>query len=72
MIRAHKITADAVRMDMTQLERSEKIAELEKEMHVAAEALEFEEAARLRDRIGELQGKGSSSGKKKKKQRRRR
>lgn len=70
MIRTHKITADAVRMDMTELEKAEKIAELEKEMHVVAEALEFEEAARLRDQIQDLQGGGSK--KKKGKSRRRR
>ncbi|MDP6959797.1 MAG: helicase-related protein, partial [Planctomycetota bacterium] len=70
LIRAHKITADAVRMDMTALEKAEKIAELEKEMHVVAEALEFEEAARLRDQIRELQEGGSK--KKKGKSRRRR
>jgi excinuclease ABC subunit B len=72
LIRAKKITADVVRMDMTRLERGEKVFELEKEMHVAAEALEFEEAARLRDRIRELQGEGSAPSKKKRKSRRRR
>ena len=35
----------------------EKIAEFEEEMHEAAESLEFERAAELRDRIAELTDK---------------
>jgi excinuclease UvrABC helicase subunit UvrB len=34
----------------------EKIAEFEEEMHEAAEILNFERAAELRDRINELRG----------------
>ncbi|MBI2900317.1 MAG: UvrB/UvrC motif-containing protein, partial [Planctomycetes bacterium] len=58
IIRAHKIAAEAVRMDESSLERAEAVAEMEREMHEAAEKLEFERAAELRDRILEMKGKG--------------
>ncbi|UCE60733.1 MAG: excinuclease ABC subunit UvrB [Phycisphaerales bacterium] len=53
-VKAHKVTADAIRASEDQLDRTELIVMLEKEMLEAAEALEFEQAARLRDRIKEL------------------
>jgi len=53
-ISAHKVAAEAIRASETQLDRAELIAMLEKEMLEAAEALEFEKAARLRDRIQEI------------------
>ncbi|MBI2901057.1 MAG: excinuclease ABC subunit UvrB [Planctomycetes bacterium] len=51
IIRAHKVAAKAVHMDEEGLDRAEAIAELEREMMEAAEKLEFERAAELRDRI---------------------
>ncbi len=53
-VNAHRIAADAIHASEEQLDRSELIAMLEKEMLEAAETLEFERAARLRDRIKEL------------------
>ncbi len=43
------------RTDETQYITEEYISELEAEMHAAAEALEFERAAALRDRIEQMQ-----------------
>ena len=48
------MAAEAIRTSEEQLDRAEFIAKLEKDMLEAAEALEFEKAARLRDRIKEL------------------
>ncbi len=53
-VKAHKVAAEAIHASEAQLEKSELINLLEKEMLEAAEALEFEKAARLRDRIIEL------------------
>jgi excinuclease ABC subunit B len=53
-VRAHKIAAEAVHASEEQLDRAELIAMLQDEMLEAAQALEFERAARLRDRIKEL------------------
>ncbi len=53
-VKAHKVAADAIHATEAQLDRTEFIGMLEKEMLEAAEALEFEKAARLRDRIQEL------------------
>ena len=54
MVKAHRVAADAIHQSEDQLDRTELIAALEKEMLEAAEALEFEKAAQLRDRITEL------------------
>ena len=51
---ARKIAAEAIRMSEQQMDRTELIQTLEQEMFQAAEELEFERAARLRDRIKEL------------------
>lgn len=51
---AYKTAADAIHASQEELDRSELIAMLEKEMLQAAEELEFEQAAKLRDRIQEL------------------
>ncbi len=51
---ARKVAAEAVRMSEQQMDRSELIQQLEEEMFQAAEELDFEQAARLRDRIKEL------------------
>jgi len=53
-ISARKTARDAIRATEESYETAESIAELEKEMFVAAEALEFEKAARIRDRIKAL------------------
>ena len=54
-ISARKTAREAIAASETQFDRTEVLAELEKEMLAAAEALEFERAAELRDRIKELQ-----------------
>ena len=54
MVNAHKVAAQAIRASEEQLDQAELIAALETEMLEAAQALEFEKAARLRDRIQEI------------------
>ncbi len=54
MVNAYKTAAEAVEMSEQDMDRTELIAMLEAEMLRAAEELEFEKAARLRDRIKEL------------------
>lgn len=44
--------------DLTPAQLMRKIKQLEKEMHKAAKALEFEEAANLRDKVGQLRKQG--------------
>jgi excinuclease ABC subunit B len=56
-LRARKTARQAIRANEDEYDRAELIAELEREMLAAAEALEFEKAARLRDRIAELKEK---------------
>jgi excinuclease ABC subunit B len=51
VLRARKVASDAVRMTGRQFDHAETIAGLEKEMHAAAEKLDFERAAALRDEI---------------------
>jgi len=53
-IKARKVAAEAIRASEREMDRTELIATLEEEMLDAAKALEFERAARLRDRIQEL------------------
>ncbi|MBU0719641.1 MAG: excinuclease ABC subunit UvrB [Planctomycetes bacterium] len=55
-VNAQKIAAEAIRASEEEMDRTELIALLEKEMLEAAEALDFERAARLRDRVKELKG----------------
>ncbi len=52
--RARKTAQDAVHLSETEYDRTELLAELEKEMLAAAELLEFEKAAKLRDQIQEI------------------
>ncbi len=54
MVSAHRVAAEAINSSEQQLDRSELIAMLEQEMFEAAEALEFDRAAKLRDKIAEL------------------
>ncbi|UCF33318.1 MAG: UvrB/UvrC motif-containing protein, partial [Phycisphaerales bacterium] len=53
-VHARRVAAEAINASENELDRAELIAMLEKEMLEAAEALEFERAARLRDRIAEI------------------
>ncbi|MBN1941715.1 MAG: excinuclease ABC subunit UvrB [Phycisphaerae bacterium] len=53
-LRARDVARQAMGADERAYDRMEFIAELEHEMMEAAEALEFEKAARLRDRIAEI------------------
>ena len=53
-LRARDVARQAIRLSEDQFDRVERIAQLEEEMYQAAEDLEFEKAARLRDRIEEL------------------
>ena len=55
-LQARKTARAAIHADEREFERTELVAELEREMLEAAEALEFERAASLRDRIAELKG----------------
>ncbi len=52
--RARKAAQEAVHFSESEYDRTELITHMEKEMLAAAEALEFEKAARLRDEIAEL------------------
>ena len=56
-LKARKVARQAVHASASEYDRMEMVTELEKEMLEAAEALEFEKAARLRDRISELKEK---------------
>ena len=54
VLKARKTAQEAVHLDETEYDRAELIARLEQDMLAAAEALEFEKAAHLRDQIQEL------------------
>ncbi|MDH4201926.1 MAG: excinuclease ABC subunit UvrB [Phycisphaerae bacterium] len=53
-LRARKTAQEAVHFTETEYDRTEMIAQLEADMFEAAEKLEFEKAAKLRDQIQEL------------------
>jgi len=53
-IRGRRAAREAVRLSQADFERTELVRQLEAEMHRAAERLDFERAAQLRDRIREL------------------
>ena len=53
-LRARQVAREAIRVNEDQYDRMELIGRLEEEMYQAAEELEFERAARLRDRVDEL------------------
>jgi excinuclease ABC subunit B len=55
-IKARRTTAAAVRQNEAQMDQTELIRLLEEEMLQAAQTLEFERAAQLRDKINELKG----------------
>ncbi|MBI1372249.1 MAG: excinuclease ABC subunit UvrB [Phycisphaera sp.] len=54
-VRARKTAREAIQADETEYEATELITMLEEQMLEAAKNLEFEKAAALRDRIGELE-----------------
>ncbi len=54
--RARQTARRAIRASQQEFDRTELVSQLESEMYEAAEALEFERAARLRDRVAELKG----------------
>ncbi len=56
IIRARNVAAEAVHMSESEYTKTEVIAELERQMQAAAEKLEFEVAAQLRDEIRKLSG----------------
>ncbi|HZN61436.1 MAG TPA: helicase-related protein, partial [Planctomycetota bacterium] len=56
IIRARNVAAEAVHMSESEYTKTEVIAELERQMQSAAEKLEFEAAAELRDEIRKLSG----------------
>jgi len=62
-IRAHKIVRGVVGDDNETFQKRENLLQLEKEMLDAAENLEFERAAELRDSIDELKKKMADGGK---------
>ena len=53
-LRAHQVAREAISATEDEYDRTELLAQLEREMLEAAEALEFERAAELRDRITTL------------------
>jgi excinuclease ABC subunit B len=59
ILRARKTAAAAVHLPEKELDRAEALQELEKEMFEAAEKLEFERAAQLRDAIRQLTGEAA-------------
>jgi excinuclease ABC subunit B len=62
VLRARRTAAEAVGLDEAGLDRAEAIAALEKEMYAAAERLDFERAAELRDAIRRLSGQEAAGG----------
>ncbi|NLW85746.1 MAG: excinuclease ABC subunit UvrB [Planctomycetes bacterium] len=60
-LRARDVARQAIHASQEEFDRTEWITRLEKEMFEAAEALEFEKAARLRDRIAELKAKEAAT-----------
>ncbi len=55
-VSARKTAREAIHANETEYDRAELISKLEEEMFEAAQALDFERAARLRDRIRQLEG----------------
>jgi excinuclease ABC subunit B len=61
IIRARNVAADAVHMSESEYTKTEVLAELERQMQAAAEKLEFEVAAQLRDEIRRLSGQAPAA-----------
>jgi excinuclease ABC subunit B len=54
LIKAEHVAREAIRLDETEYDKVEMAAQVEREMFEAAEALDFERAAALRDQLREL------------------
>jgi len=63
-LRARKVAREAIHVSESEFDVMELIAKLEEEMYKAAEELEFEKAARLRDRIKTLREDAESQAEK--------
>ncbi|HKS16619.1 MAG TPA: excinuclease ABC subunit UvrB [Planctomycetota bacterium] len=61
IIRARNVAAEVVHMSESEYTKTEVIAELERQMQSAAEKLEFEAAAQLRDEIRKLSGQAPAA-----------
>ncbi|HEX7896550.1 MAG TPA: excinuclease ABC subunit UvrB [Planctomycetota bacterium] len=59
ILRARKMAAEVVRLPEKEMDRAEALQDLEKEMFEAAEKLEFERAAQIRDTIRQLTGEAA-------------
>ncbi len=59
-VSARRVAREAIRASESEYDQAELLAELEGAMFAAAETLEFERAAQLRDRIAELKGEDPS------------
>jgi len=66
-LQARRVAQEALTHDQQEYEREELLAILEKEMLAAAEALEFEKAAQIRDQIEEIREAPEVDGGKKRK-----
>jgi excinuclease ABC subunit B len=55
-VRARKAAQEAIRVNESQYDQTEIVKLLEEEMLQAAQNLEFERAAQLRDKINEMKG----------------
>jgi excinuclease ABC subunit B len=55
-LRARKVAREAIHASEREYDRAELVTKLEEEMLAAAEALEFERAAELRDRVRKIKG----------------
>ena len=53
-LRARKTAREAIGKNEQEFDRDQLIAELEKQMYEAADALEFEKAAQLRDKVSQF------------------
>ena len=62
-LKARKVAMEAIGASEDEFDRTELIAQLEEEMLEAAEALEFEQAAALRDKIARLKALEEAKGK---------
>ena len=60
VLAAHKIAAEVVSQSAEQLDRVEALEHLKAQMMEAAKELDFERAARLRDRIAEIEESGDA------------
>ena len=58
-LKARRTAREAIHAPEQEFDRAELITELERQMLIAAEALEFEKAARLRDKISKLKAEGN-------------